>query len=641
MYKNIEAAFLWNKEIFVLICRRLEQMEKKRLGSKALLAITAAVTVSFVTIFIFFNIYYDRIYNAILEKDMEQIEWTSHYVTKLIHGEIEYSMERLYASEEMFHEGKFRNGANGVKSLREVKEELHFEKMGLASLDGKSLDDSGNISKIDDTELFEAIQKDESYVSNIYEDLYNMRIAVPLHKDGQVIGALWGELSVSVIAEKIEMDNELHRYFQIIDDNGRYISHSGNIHSFAEDVDLWEEMKRYDITGSLTAEDIQKNVEQGKSGNFHFTYEGEGRYVTYEPLGINNWYVFSVVVEEFINDYVNEIEIIFFRILTGVIVCLIFITCFIGFFILRMMKTIKEQNKEVQIRNSLLSMILKRTNDILFEIDILKNQAYIYHHSLENEKVNYEVINDFSPEAVLEKGWIRPEDLEKYRKLFGEIKNGGKIEPVVMELKLEGKWDCNKIHALTVNKNYIIGFFEDYNEQMYRDRKIQEIKEKNQTDALTGLCSREYFMEEVERILKEKGGEHNICALFLLDLDHFKEINDTLGHIVGDQVLRETGIVLKSLIRNTDMAGRLGGDEFVVFLQNISSDHGVDICAEKMLSALKRVYREGEHTVSVSASIGIVQVTAETTFDELYKTADKALYEVKKAQKDGYRIAGR
>ena len=109
-----------------------------------------------------------------------------------------------------------------------------------------------------------------------------------------------------------------HRYFQIIDDTGVYISDSSNVNSFAQDVNVWEEMKRYEIADGITIEEIRENVENGEKGEFYFSYKGKGRYVTYEPLGINNWYVFSVLVEEYLTDYVMQIERIFSYLLWGI-----------------------------------------------------------------------------------------------------------------------------------------------------------------------------------------------------------------------------------------------------------------------------------------------------------------------------------
>lgn len=325
-------------------------MEKSRIsgmrsGSKPLIVITTAIILSIIIMISLFIIYFNKVYSSVLEKDMEQIEWTSHYVTKLIHTEIQHSVDILQASEEIFHasEGTGQKGVQG--SLQEIREGLHFEKIGVASLDGSSIDDTGVIRKLADPRLFESILNDQSYISNVLTASDDMVIAVPLHHGGQVVGALWGYLSISSIAESIEMDKEMHRYFQIVDDNGNYISHSGNVHAFAEDLNIWEEMKRYTFADGVTVESIHQDVVNGESGYFYFSFQNQGRYVTYEPLGINNWYVFSVVVESFLKDYVENIENIFVWLLIGLSVCVMAVFAIIAHFIRQVMKMIQMKNQ--------------------------------------------------------------------------------------------------------------------------------------------------------------------------------------------------------------------------------------------------------------------------------------------------------
>ena len=115
----------------------------------------------------------------------------------------------------------------------------------------------------------------------------------------------------------------------------------------------------------------------------------------------------------------------------------------------------------------------------------------------------------------------------------------------MLDIWLNHKWDCNKIHALTVDREHVIGFLEDYNEQMKSERTIEAINLKNQIDPLTGLYNRETFIQKTEEILRlPDSNSPGVSALFLLDLDHFKEVNDQLGHMAGDQVLQETGLIL-------------------------------------------------------------------------------------------------
>lgn len=607
--------------------------------TRPLAVIASAVLLAAVIMVSLFAVYFNKVYTAVLEKDMEQIEWTSHYVTKLIHTEIQHSIDTLQASEEIFHQSKNVGLEEIQRSLHKIREDLHFEKMGVVGLDGTSMDDAGTIEQIEDPQLFEHILRGENYTSNVLAVSDNMLIAVPLCQDGQIVGALWSHLSIASISQSIEMDKELHRYFQIVDDNGNYISHSGNIHSFAEDLNIWKELERYTFTGEVTSESIKKDISEGRSGYFHFTYKNQGRYVTYEPLGINNWYVFSVVVESFLKDYAENIERIFVWLLTGLSVCVITVFAIIGHFISRVMKTIHLQNQEMQVKNSLLSMILKKTNDIPFEINLEQNLLFLYHHQLNEPDLDYQIISDFTPDHLLEAGIIRQEGYPSYKTFYETAMSGGTAEPIILEIWLNHKWDCNKVHALTVDRKHIIGFLEDYNEQFKSERTIEEINLKNQTDPLTGLYNRKTFIEKTEAALRLPVSQ-GVSALFLLDLDYFKEVNDQLGHMAGDKVLQETGLILKSIIRSTDLSGRLGGDEFVLFIQNAANFSGLERCAEKLVSALKRTFEEDKRTVTVSASIGIVPVRGGESFAQLYEAADKALYEVKRTQRNGYKFAG-
>lgn len=617
-------------------------LNKKRNNKKikSFQIIILSIVVALIAMFAFFSFYFNRVYDVMLEKDMEQVEWTSHFVTKLIHEEIKHSVSSLYASEEFFAYSEEYGVEKITMGLNEMKEQLDFERTGVMDLEGNTIDDSGVVEKSENEELLNRIKEDESYLSNVMEKSDNMLLAVPLHRDGNIVGAIWGYYAVSTIAEKIELTDQLHRYFQIVDDNGTYISKSGNIYSFAEEMNLWNELKRYQFSEGVTIEQIQKNVAEGKKGFFYFTFNGEGRYVTYEPLGINNWYVFSVMVEDFLGDSVRKVERIFTRLLIGLAICVGIVMCIIGTFIYRAMKMIKEQNQKLQVNNSLISMILKKTNDIPFEVNLQKKELYLYYNDFGEEDMEYEVIQDISPTEFLKRGVIKEEGYESYLNLYKSTFSGKQAKPVIIEMNLRGAWNWCRVHTILLNKDYAVGFLEDYNTLIYQDNQIKEIKKKNQRDQLTDLYTREYFVQQVEEILKQRKQVPNadLAALFLLDLDSFKVVNDTLGHIVGDQVLHETGSILKAVTRETDLAGRLGGDEFVFFIHHVSDEEGIRRCAEKINAALVMNYYDDENTVTVTASIGIAMVREESTFTELYERADRALYQVKKSKKNGYKI---
>lgn len=606
---------------------------------KKFISLVIGLVISVVAICFIFYKNYSRIYELLLNKDMEQIEFTSDFVTKLIQTEIENLLSGLEASQKIFLDNNVGEQDEIVELLSEIKQERHFEKIGVVNLAGISLDDTGRIEKIEDTEFLNSMRNNQNYISNVIDISDIMIIAVPITRNDEVTGAIWGYYSISKISEKIELTKDSQRYFQIIDDTGLYISSSNNVYSFAEDVNIWDEIERYEISEGITVDEIRNNVENGKSGQFHFTFAGQGRYVTYEPLGIKNWYVFSVLVEEYLGSYVKEIEEAFSYLLWGVFSVIMIGIGFIGRSIYVTTGYIKEQNEKLFTKNSLLFTVLRYTKDIPFEINLADRTLTIYRGKDEEREVCRK-LDYFIPENMLRNERICLEEYDKYNAIYESLTKGKSVEPVVLKLKIDGKWDYNKLHIKTIDKNHIVGFLEDYNEQEYQNQKMEEISIKNQIDFLTTLYNREFFSLEVEKILKERLSHETEqkSALFLLDLDFFKKANDTLGHIAGDEILHKSGLVMKSIIRSTDLAGRLGGDEFVLFIKDAKDISAIQVCAEKVNKALHRTYGEGEKTVTVSVSIGIVVVTKEKTFSELYKTADLALYEAKKQGRNGYYI---
>lgn len=148
-----------------------------------------------------------------------------------------------------------------------------------------------------------------------------------------------------------------------------------------------------------------------------------------------------------------------------------------------------------------------------------------------------------------------------------------------------------------------------------------------QTDELTGLMNRRAFFEHAQ-VLYERC-RHNrqpLCAL-MIDMDHFKEINDTYGHQAGDQVLRQIGGVISASFRQADVYGRLGGEEFAVLLPNTSLETARTI-AEQLIKAISGLSSEPVH--GLTASLGVASSHAQDQdLHDLMNTADKALYRAK------------
>lgn len=164
------------------------------------------------------------------------------------------------------------------------------------------------------------------------------------------------------------------------------------------------------------------------------------------------------------------------------------------------------------------------------------------------------------------------------------------------------------------------------------EMQLQNETKKSLTDTLTGLYNREYLVNELTNWL-ENG---NSGTLFMIDLDNFKNINDTYGHMTGDKILQKLAEILKTHARDNDIACRLAGDEFVVFYKDLTDKEIVAEKAERIIRMFAEKIGDTEYAGRVSVSIGIRITLGNESFQNLYEQADKSLYFVKNNGKNAY-----
>lgn len=159
-------------------------------------------------------------------------------------------------------------------------------------------------------------------------------------------------------------------------------------------------------------------------------------------------------------------------------------------------------------------------------------------------------------------------------------------------------------------------------------------------DTLTALPNRQLLMDRLTSAIVHAKRNKAMTALLYLDLDGFKQINDTLGHAAGDTLLKLLAARLTATVRQEDTVARLGGDEFVIVLSEVSHRDAVEKLVSKVLLAVSQPYLIADQPVSVTSSIGVGLYPAHGTDNEsLLKQADAAMYAAKSAGKNNYRIA--
>ncbi len=164
---------------------------------------------------------------------------------------------------------------------------------------------------------------------------------------------------------------------------------------------------------------------------------------------------------------------------------------------------------------------------------------------------------------------------------------------------------------------------------------VKQAEMLGQHDGLTGLYNKKMTEKQIKKQLSQKSLLKS-GALMIIDVDNFKSINDTFGHLYGDAVITQLGSSLRSIFQKSDVLGRVGGDEFFVFLRNYKDLEVVKKRAEELCNEFRKTYEQNGITVKISASVGIATTENSYEFEDIYKYADIALYATKSKGKNGY-----
>lgn len=160
----------------------------------------------------------------------------------------------------------------------------------------------------------------------------------------------------------------------------------------------------------------------------------------------------------------------------------------------------------------------------------------------------------------------------------------------------------------------------------------------SETDALTGLYNRRAAEDHITRQMQEDGRNPGcVRPLISIDLDKFKQVNDTYGHLEGDALLIAVADTLRTSVRSSDIVGRIGGDEFVVYLSNVTDRQNAMAVAEKLCQVIRGLSTMKKEWSNISASIGISFADhPNIKMEELYISADKAMYSAKENGRNQY-----
>ncbi|MDO7083868.1 EAL domain-containing protein [Pseudocolwellia sp. AS88] len=225
--------------------------------------------------------------------------------------------------------------------------------------------------------------------------------------------------------------------------------------------------------------------------------------------------------------------------------------------------------------------------------------------------------------------------LQTFHSNIDKIKKGQEVPPWKYSRHNKNLIDTFEVRIVKINNSdELIIIIRDISN---REKAEKLIWKQANFDSLTNLPNRKMFLETLDNEIIKKTYNEQKLALLFIDLDHFKEVNDTLGHHVGDMLLKEVAQRLSHCIRQSDVVARLGGDEFTIIMNDIASTHVIDETAQRIIDKICEPILIGDNTCYISPSIGVALYPEDfSDAKDLIKAADQAMFAAKKTGRNRY-----
>lgn len=573
------------------------------------------------------------------QKNLEEMAESS---IREVRKEYEDMIRSLQEMTDAFEQPPSVDDEHIYKQLAFLKSVTTFDYVGVADIYGNTVDSAGQKTNIANREYFQKAMRGKTVISGVLDSQVVKQeeiqvLAVPIQNNGRTDGILFGIMSIDTLGRTINEAYLDHIYVQIVDAEGNYITRFQSEDVLSRYKNVWDDLEKYQYRSS-SYKKIKEDIENGKEGHFAFRYGEEERDSYYAPLGINHYYIYVTTNSKYLQEHINGTNRKVITMAAELVVALLILLVGVYWYNRKVHQEILESHEEAISNEEMMRIAISQSEQAVFEYHLGKKELRIKAGNT-NVLFPHNILTDV-PESILDRGVMDEVFSKRFKQMFEEIQENEICESEVKVVS-EGKakWFRLVMKNLFDEKHQIVntvGIVEDISERKQEELRL---KERAERDGLTGFYNAVTMKIKVDRLLKSPWTVEGNHIFMLMDLDCFKQINDTFGHQYGDQVLKEVSDTLKKTFRQSDLLCRMGGDEFAIMILNVSSFSAVEHVIQKLLERLHKIYEQDGKTVEVSASLGIVCAPQYgTTFEELYKKSDQMLYEVKRSTKNGYRV---
>ncbi len=612
---------------------------------KTLLFTTLAVLVLLFMIFSFYRFY------ATIQKNEAIIQQTSLQTIakrEASLGDLKLIgyFDTLRAIVEFVDDGALLSEEH-ISHLQELQSKLEFQKLGLITPEGQLHLADGEIMDITDRSYYHQLLMGQTSVTDMAHskltdtEMFSIVMPVTL-ENGDITGGVLGAFSLEQF-----QSNEgwwargSSQASYVIDQNGNYIlGGTQEDDPFFGHQNLLEHIEAAD--GCLSSEELREKLTLQQDMMETIIVDGVSYLMVFSPLQFSSWYSIVAMPSAQLSRYSEGLLsadllplVLQILIATGLF-CTVLIT-------VMMREAERERRKEKTLRKGLTTGIIGYV-----EVDLDDNRVL---HCSDNNILTENIhlpFTDYTQKII--SGYIHPDYQENafaqlcaanVRKLFNEGITDNTLSFFVQVPGHGIVWIECETHAMqNENDGHLMAYYTLHN---ITDKKTEErkLKEKAERDGLTGLYNRTTATDAINSFLNSGANKsYEQHAFIILDLDNFKNLNDTLGHKTGDVALQNVAGILTNYFRKEDIICRLGGDEFVIFLKRIAPA----VAEEKVKNLLPRLHLsysssdEEENEVQISASIGITYNNPGDDFKSLYQKADEALYRAKESGRDTFKV---